>query len=137
MLHWDKLCPLSDKEADVNSSVLEAALSQAFSMNPVVMVTDDPADTEWSRYGYGEHVSTCEHSYSRPDTDKHQLWSKIFSLHAKILDLDHKEESTVAKIHALETEISHLKRESAVCKEKQKILEDIISSKLTGSTQTD
>lgn len=137
MLHWDKLCPLSDKEADMNASVLEAALSQAFSMNPVVMVTDDPTDTEGSGYGYGEHVSTCEHSYSRPDTDKHQLWSKIFSLHAKILDLDRKEESTVAKIHALETEISHLKRDNAVCKEKQKILEDIISSKLTESTQTD
>lgn len=129
-MHRDKLRPLSEKEADVNSSVLEAALSQALNMNSGVMVVDDPTDTEGSGYGSGAHVSVCEHSYSRPDTDTHQLWRKIFSLHAKILDLDRREESTVAKINALETEISHLKRDSAVCKEKQKILEGIMSSKL-------
>lgn len=129
-MHRDKLHPLSEKEADVNSSVLEAALSQALSMNSVVMVVDDPTDTEESRYGSGVHVSVCEHSYSRPDTDTHQLWRKIFNLHAKILDLDRKEESTVAKINALETELSHLKRDSAICKEKQKILEGIMSAQL-------
>lgn len=129
-LHRDRIRRLSENEADVNSSVLEAALSQALSMNPVVMVMDAPTDTEGSDYGSGEHVSVWEHSYSRPDTDTHQLWRKIFSLHAKILDLDHKEESTVAKINALETEISHLKRDNAICKEKQKILEGIMSSKL-------
>lgn len=129
-MHRDKLRPLSEKEADMNSSVLEAALSQALSMNSVVIVVDDPTDTEGSRYSSGEHISVCEHSYSRPDTDTHQLWRKIFSLHAKILDLDCKEESTVAKINALETEISNLKRDSAICKEKQKILEGIMSSKL-------
>lgn len=91
------------------------------------MVMDEPTDTEGSR----EHVSVCEHSYSRPDMDEHQLWNKVFSLHAKIFDLDRREESTVAKIRALETEISHLKRDSAVCKEKQKIFKHIISSKMS------
>lgn len=126
----ERSCPFSEGEADVNSSVLEAALSQAFSSNPVVMVMDGPPDTGESIHGNGEHLSMFEHSYSRPDMGKHQLWRKIFSLHAKILDLDRKEESTVAKIHALETEISHLKRDSAVCREKQKMFEDIVSPKL-------
>lgn len=126
--HCERLRPFFERESDMNSSVLEAALSQAFNINPVVM--DDPPDTEGSIYGNREHVSVFEHSYSRPDTGKHQLWRKIFSLHAKILDLNRREESTMAKIHALETEISHLKRESAVCKEKQKMFEDIISSKM-------
>lgn len=126
----ERLHPFFEGEADVNSSVLEAAFSsQAFSINPVVMVMDDPPDIEGSIHGNREHFSMFEHSYSRPDTGKHQLWRKIFSLHAKILDLDRREQSTVAKIHALETEISHLKRDSAVCKEKQKMFEDIISSK--------
>lgn len=128
--HCERLCPLFEGKPDVNSSVLEAALSQAFCINPLVMVMDDPPDTEGSIHGNREHFSMFEHSYSRPDTGKHQLWRKIFSLHAKILELDRREESTVAKIHALETEISHLKRDSAVCKEKQKMFEDIMSSKL-------
>lgn len=128
VLRCEKLHPVLEGEAFLNSSVLEAALSQTFSINPVVMVMDMPPNTEGNIYGNREHFS--EHSYSRPDTGKHQLWRKIFSLHAKILDLDRREESTVAKIHALETEISHLKRDSAACKEKQKMFEDIISSKL-------
>lgn len=130
VLRCEKLRPFFEGEADVNSSVVEAALSQAFSINPVVMVMDDPPHTEGSIHGNKEHFSMFEHSYSRPDTGKHQLWRKIFSLHAKILDLDHREESTVAKIHALETEISHLKRDGAVYKEKQKMFEDVISSKM-------
>ena len=50
------------------------------------------------------------------------------SLHAKILELDRREEGTVAKIRALETEIALLKRDSAIFKEKQKVLEEYISS---------
>lgn len=128
--HNDRLCPFFEGEADVNTSVLEAPLSRAFIINPVVMVMDDPTSTEGYINGNREQLSMFEHSYSRPDTDKCQLWRKIFSLHAKLFDLDRREESTVAKIHALETEISQLKRDSAVCKEKQKMFEDIITSKL-------
>lgn len=126
----ERSCPFSEGEADMNSSVLEAAFSQAFSINPVVMVTNGPLDTTDGLDGNKEHLSMFEHSYSRTDMGKHRLWRKIFSLHAKILDLDRKEESTVAKIHALETEISHLKRDSAVCKEKQKMFDDIVLSTL-------
>lgn len=126
---FEGLRPFFEGEADVNSSVLQAALSQAFSINPVVMIMEDPPHTEGSIHGNREQFSMFEHSYSRPGTGKHQLWRKIFSLHAKILDLDRREESTVAKIHALETEISQLKRESAVYKEKL-MFENIVSSKI-------
>lgn len=78
----------------------------------------------------GEHICFYEHSYCRPDTDNDQLWRKILSLHSKILELDRREESTVAKIHALETEVARLKRDGAVFKEKHNILEDYISSML-------
>lgn len=123
VLCCEKLGPLSDKEA------LRAALSQAFSIFPVVMVRDEPADCFLEEEGSkGEYISMCEHSYCRPDTDRNQLWDKISSLHAKILELDRREESTVAKISALESEISLLKRDAAVFKEKQKVLEDFISS---------
>lgn len=124
VLCCEKLGPLSDKEA------LRAALSQAFSLFPVVMVRDEPADCFLEDRGpdKGEYISMYEHSYCRPDTDRNQLWGKISSLHAKILELDRREESTVAKIRALEAEISLLKRDAAVFKEKQKVLEDFVSS---------
>lgn len=122
---------LSDGQADISSFTREAALSQDISINTVVMVMDEPPHREGSGCGSGEHVSVCEHSYSRSDMDQHQLWNKVFSLHEKILDLDRREESTVAKIQALETEICHLKRDGAVCKEKQKILKNMISSKMS------
>uniref|UniRef100_A0A671YG21 THAP domain-containing protein 5 n=1 Tax=Sparus aurata TaxID=8175 RepID=A0A671YG21_SPAAU len=119
-------------EENIDADALQAALGQAFSLVPVEMVMDEPTSyfLEENGPGEGEHISVYEHSYCRPDTDKDQLWSKILSLHAKILELDHREESTVAKIHALETEISLLKRVGAVFGERQKVLEDYISSML-------
>ncbi|XP_047431360.1 THAP domain-containing protein 5-like isoform X2 [Mugil cephalus] len=119
--------PHVDSNADV--AALRAVLGQAVSFVPVEMVKDEPAGC-FLEEGDGEHISLYEHSYCRPDTDKDQLWSKILSLHAKILELDRREESTVAKIRALESEIAHLKRDSQVFKEKQKVLEDYISSVL-------
>ncbi|KAM9334634.1 THAP domain-containing protein 5-like [Symphorus nematophorus] len=126
------LGPFLEGEANLDASALQAALGQAFSFVPVEMVKDEPTGCFLEERGpaEGEHISVYEHSYCRPDTDKDQLWSKILSLHSKILELDRREESTVAKIRALETEISHLKRDGAVFKEKQKVLEDYISSML-------
>ncbi|KAF7651221.1 hypothetical protein LDENG_00113970 [Lucifuga dentata] len=117
-------------ETSVDSSGLHAALGQAFSFVPVEMVQEDTAGCIMEDGGPSEeeNISAYEHSYCRPDTDKEQLWNKILSLHAKILALDRKEESTVAKIRALEAEITLLKRDGAVFKEKQKVLEDYISS---------
>ncbi|XP_038159820.1 THAP domain-containing protein 5-like isoform X1 [Cyprinodon tularosa] len=83
---------------------------------------------EETRLSDGEHTLVHEHSYCRPDTDKDEQLTKILSLHAKILELGRREESTVAKIHCLENEIVLLKRDEAVFREKQKILEDYISS---------
>ncbi|XP_070848050.1 THAP domain-containing protein 5-like [Chaetodon trifascialis] len=132
VLCCETLDPFSDGEANVDAAALQAALGQAFSFVPTEMVTGEPAGCFLEETGPsdGELISIYEHSYCRPDTDKDQLWSKILSLHAKILELDRREESTVAKIHALESEIALLKRDGAVFKEKQKVLEDYISSVL-------
>lgn len=130
VLCCEKLGHFSDGEATMDAAALQAALSQAFSYVPVEMVRDEPTGYFFEEPDKEEHISAYEHSYCRPDTDKNQLWSKISSLHAKILELDRREESTVAKIRALETEISLLKRDGAVFKEKQKVLEDYISSRL-------
>lgn len=123
-----KLGPFSDCEANAAATALHATLSQAFSLE----IRDKPTGCFSEERGLdnGEHISIYEHSYCRPDTDKNHLWSKISSLYAKILELDHREESTVARIRALETEISLLKRDGAAFKEKQKALEDYISSRL-------
>lgn len=132
VLCCESLGSFSNGEANVDAAALQAALGQAFSFVPVEIVKDEPAGCFLGDGGpsEGEHISIYEHSYCRPDTDKDHLWSKILSLHAKILELDHREESTVAKIRTLETEIALLKRDSAVFKEKQKVLEDYISSVL-------
>ncbi|XP_064200886.1 THAP domain-containing protein 5-like isoform X1 [Anguilla rostrata] len=76
----------------------------------------------------GEHGLLYEHSYSRQNTDKDQLWSKIAGLHLKITELEKREEDTVAKIASLEAVIAHLKRENVVCAEKQKELEDYFTT---------
>lgn len=132
VLCYETRGPFVDGEANVDAAALHAALGQTFSFVPVEMVKDEPTRCflEERGPGEGEHISAYEHSYCRPDTDRDQLWSKILSLHAKILELDRREESTVAKIHALETDIALLKRDGAVFKEKQKVLEDYISSVL-------
>lgn len=132
VLCCESLGSFSDGEENVDSAALQPALGRAFSFVPVEMVKDEPTGVLLEERGpsEGEHISVYEHSYCRPDTDKDQLWSKILSLHAKILELDHREQSTVAKIRALETEVAGLKRDGAVFKEKQKILEGYISSML-------
>ncbi|XP_044198755.1 THAP domain-containing protein 5-like isoform X2 [Thunnus albacares] len=132
VLCCESLGSFSNGEANVDAAALQAALGQAFSFIPVEIVKDEPAGCFLGDRGpsEGEHVSVYEHSYCRPDTDKDQLWSKILGLHEKILELDRREESTVAKIRTLETEINLLKKDSAVFKEKQKVLEDYISSVL-------
>ncbi|XP_054910751.1 THAP domain-containing protein 5-like [Poeciliopsis prolifica] len=106
--------------------------SQTFRFVPVELIRDESLGSfaEETEPSDREHALVHEHSYCRPDTDKDELWSKILSLHAKILELDRREENTVAKIHTLENEISLLKRNGAVFKEKQKILEDYVSSVL-------
>lgn len=132
VLRCEKVGQFSNGEINMDVTALQAALSQPFSFVPVEMIRDEPTVCFFEEKGpdKGEHISICEHSYCRPDTDKNELWNKITNLHAKILELDRREESTVAKIHALETEISLLKRDSAAFKEKQKVLEDYISSRL-------
>lgn len=117
-------CQSSDAFCDA-----EAASFHAFRVVPVEIVGDEPTRCSLAEgEPADEHVSVYEHSYCRPLTDKDQLWSKVLSLHAKILELDRREESTVAKIRALETEIAILKKDGAVFKEKQKFLEEYIST---------
>lgn len=132
VLCCESLGPFSDGgEAAMDADALQEALGQTFSLVPIELVKGETivdCILEDGGPGEGEHVSIYEHSYCRPDTDKELLWSKILSLHTKILEMDRREESTVAKIRALESEILHLKRDSAVFKEKQKMLEDHITS---------
>uniref|UniRef100_A0A3P8TLY6 THAP domain-containing protein 5 n=1 Tax=Amphiprion percula TaxID=161767 RepID=A0A3P8TLY6_AMPPE len=132
VLCCEPLVPSSNREASVDAVALQAALGQTFSFVPVEVIKDKPTGCSLEEMGHsdGEHISVYEHSYCRPDTDKDELWSKILSLHAKILELDRREENTMAKIRALENEIALLKRDGAVFKEKQKVLEDCISSVL-------
>ena len=78
--------------------------------------------------GDGESGLLGEHSYSRQNTDKDQLWSKIAGLHLKITELEKREEETMRKMGSLEALIAHLKREGALREEKQKALEDYFTS---------
>ncbi|XP_054480729.1 THAP domain-containing protein 5-like isoform X2 [Anoplopoma fimbria] len=128
----EALGPFSDGEENKDAAALQAALGQTYSFVPVEIVKGEPTACFLEERGpcEGEHISVYEHSYCRSDTDKDQLWRKILSLHAKILELDRREESTFAKIRALETEVALLKGNGAVFKEKQNILEDYISSML-------
>ncbi|XP_061570393.1 THAP domain-containing protein 5-like isoform X2 [Cololabis saira] len=120
----------TDGEANVDAAALHATGDQTFHFLPVELVKEKPTGCflEVREPTYAEHISVYEHSYCRPDTDRDQLWNRILGLHGKILELDRREEKTVTKIHALENEIALLKRDSAIFKEKQKALEDHISS---------
>lgn len=90
---------------------------------------DGSAPDDWDRQpGDGESSLLCEHSYSRQNTDKDQLWGKIAGLHLKITQLERREEDTVSKISALEALAAHLKRENMACEEKQRALEEYFSS---------
>lgn len=130
VLCCESLGPFSEGEAAMDAAALQAALGQTFSFVPMEMINGESVDfvSEDTGPSEGENICVYEHSYCRPDTDREQLWGKILNLHAKILELDRREESTVAKIRSLESEIIHLKRDGAVFKEKQKVLEDYISS---------
>ncbi|KAM4569661.1 THAP domain-containing protein 5-like isoform 1-T1 [Odontesthes bonariensis] len=132
VLCCETLGPYSEKEAHVEAAALQGVLGQTFRFSPVETIKDKPSGCvlEGRRPSEGEHISVYEHSYCRPDTDRDQLWNKILGLHAKILELDRREESTVAKIQALENEMASLKRDGADFKEKQKVLEDYISAVL-------
>lgn len=111
---------LSECEATVD------ALGQTFRIFPLELRRE-----EWvGDLEEGGHISVYEHSYSKQDTDQEQLWRKTASLHTKIMELDRREESTVAKIRSLEIEMAHLKKSNIVLKDKQKLLEDYITSAL-------
>ncbi|CAJ1054981.1 THAP domain-containing protein 5-like [Xyrichtys novacula] len=129
VLCCETLGPLPDGE-NVDPSAPQAGFGQTLNFVPVEVLEDESIGcfAEESGPSEEEHVSVYEHTYCRQDTDKDQLWSKILSLHARIVELDRREESTVAKIRALETEIALLKKDGAAFKEKQKVLEDYISS---------
>lgn len=76
-------------------------------------------------------VDDGDHSYCRgaeTDGQQRQLWRKLWSLRAKVLLLDHREATTVARIHALEREIACLMRANVAFKQKQKSLEGYICS---------
>ncbi|KAK1906845.1 THAP domain containing protein 5 [Dissostichus eleginoides] len=102
VLCCESLGPFSEGEEHVDAAALQTALGQAFSFVPV----------EIAGHGQGSAVA------------------KDLSLHAKILELDEREVSTMDKIRALETEVALLKKDGGVFKEKQNILEDYISSML-------
>lgn len=123
VLCYKTLGPLSSREVNADP-VLQAALGHTFQSVPFEKVEEKSAhcfveETE-------AHISFYEHSYSRPDLDKDELWNRILGLHAKTLELDLREKNTLAKICALENEVALLKMDEAIFKEKQKFLEDYI-----------
>lgn len=117
-----------DEEHTLDHTSFGADQSRVFRFVPVELINAESSGSfvEETRPSDREHILVNEHSYCRPDTGKDELWSKILSLHAKIMELDRREESTVAKIHDLENEIDLLKRDGVVFKEKQRVLEDYI-----------
>ncbi|KAJ8008787.1 hypothetical protein DPEC_G00082050 [Dallia pectoralis] len=128
VLCCEPIAQFSDAE-----DALQTALSQTFRIFPLELSEgpwEGPVAGEDLGEGpaEGEHISVYEHSYFRQDTDKEQLWGKIASLHTKIMELDRREESTIAEIQCLENEMANLKKDSVVFKEKQRVLEDYISS---------
>ncbi|XP_062374216.1 THAP domain-containing protein 5-like [Sardina pilchardus] len=86
------------------------------------------AEVEGEVDGDGEHAGLCEHSYSRQDLDQEQLWGRIAALHAKITELDQREEETLAKIQAAEDTAARLRKQNFVCEEKQKALEEYFAA---------
>ncbi|XP_041934700.1 THAP domain-containing protein 5-like [Alosa sapidissima] len=89
---------------------------------------DEAADAQTEGEGEGEHACLCEHSYSRQDLDQEQLWGRIAALHAKITELDQREEETLAKIQAAEDKAAQLRKQNVVCEEKQKALEEYFTA---------
>ncbi|XP_035985386.1 THAP domain-containing protein 5 [Fundulus heteroclitus] len=130
LLCCETLVPRSSVEEPGDGASFQADQGQTFRFVPLELLKEKYPDDFGEETGPGdaEHSSVHEHSYCRPDTDKEELWSKILSLHTKISELDRREEMAVAKIRTLENEIALLRRDGAVFKEKQKVLEDYISS---------
>uniref|UniRef100_A0A8C7WSR3 THAP domain-containing protein 5 n=1 Tax=Oryzias sinensis TaxID=183150 RepID=A0A8C7WSR3_9TELE len=63
----------------------------------------------------GGRASADEHSYCRAeDMARDQLWCKVLCLNAQIMELERREQNTVAKIQALETEIALLQRDNLI-----------------------
>ncbi|XP_064818172.1 THAP domain-containing protein 5-like isoform X1 [Oncorhynchus masou masou] len=117
-------------ECEATVDALHVALGQTFRIFPLELRREEWVGDREEGPGEGEHISVYEHSYSKQDTDQEQLWRKTASLHTKIMELDRREESTMAKIRSLESEMAHLKNSNIVLKEKQKLLEDYITSAL-------
>ncbi|XP_012685686.2 THAP domain-containing protein 5 [Clupea harengus] len=132
--------PFTDSTAgaDMVGDSLRTGPSQSVAITPVVRLkvedeqegplSDAPRETEGEggpneAEVEGEHACLCEHSYSRQDMDKEQLWSRIAALHAKITELDQREEATLEKVQATEAEVAQLRKQNIVCEEKQKALE--------------
>lgn len=128
VLYGETLGPNSGNEEYLDHTSFGADQSQVFRFIPVEPINAESSGSFLEDTGPGdrEHILVLEHSYCRPDTGKDELWNKILSLHAKIMELDRREQSTVAKIHTLENEIELLKRDGVVFKEKQIVLEDYI-----------
>ncbi|XP_028666940.1 THAP domain-containing protein 5-like [Erpetoichthys calabaricus] len=85
-------------------------------------------DMETKIYSYASYILHSEHSYCRQDTDRDHLWNKIASLHAKITQLEKKEEVTLAKLNSLASLINNLKQENIVSEEKLKALENYFTT---------
>ncbi|XP_048864613.1 THAP domain-containing protein 5-like isoform X1 [Brienomyrus brachyistius] len=125
-LDEDRQCPRLATQDRLRAAISQAIRSLPLSLpgeHPVAGTGDqerEPSSTEYNLLD--------EHSYSRQDTDKEQLWNKIAGLHVKIMELEKREEETVVKMNTLENLIAHLRKESIVCEEKQKALEDYFTS---------
>lgn len=130
VLCCETLKPVCKREENVDPVSLAAAPGPTSPFVPSEGAEEKSADCSVEETGPPEemHISLYEHSYSRPDIDKNEMWNRILGLHAKILELDRREKNNVAKIQALENEIFLLKKDGAFFREKQKILEDYISS---------
>ncbi|XP_024144577.1 THAP domain-containing protein 5 [Oryzias melastigma] len=97
----DELC------CDAEDADLTDTAASFFEKNSTVCLSEGRTPSN------GNHVSVDEHSYCRAeDTDKDHLWCKVLCLNAKILELGRREQSTVAKIQALEKEIALLQRDA-------------------------
>ncbi|RVE56459.1 hypothetical protein OJAV_G00221470 [Oryzias javanicus] len=92
---------------DADAIALTDTAATFFEENSAVCFSEERAPSNRHR------ILVDEHSYCRAaDTDRDQLWCKVLCLNAKILELGRREQSTVAKIQALENEITLLQRDA-------------------------
>ncbi|XP_030635265.1 THAP domain-containing protein 5-like [Chanos chanos] len=119
--------PLTSGEQDSDCSN-PALMISAVSVDAEKEGVDSSVEGPEEGTSDGELILPCEHSYFRQDTEKEHLWRRIASLHTKITELDKREESTVAKIKSVESEIAYLKKRNSVCEERQKALEEYFTT---------